>query len=476
MGSKAQPDQTSQTKQIELEIVALSSEGQGIGRLEGLAVFVPGALPGERILAKIVAQKKNYAQARLLSVLTPASGRQLPHCRYYEQCGGCQLQHLTYPGQLAAKRQWVQDALDRIAGISNVKVAPVLGMKAPWRYRSRGRIHLSWHKGQAKAGFFAQGSHTLIPVEDCLLFPETFALVAQSIARDLSRVASLSQNANAVRLVNGAKDTGLENIKSLVLRQNKEGRIMLILEGETSADLLQDMAAGWQQEFPQLQSILQNYGQKSHTQGWAAKWRTLAGPDILIDKICGCRFLFSPTSFVQVNAAQTQVLYEQVCRFAQIVPGDILWDIYCGVGTIGIVLAKAGAKLWGVEEDPSAILMARKNAALNGVDAIFEAGRAELILPKAYQKQGVPPQAVVIDPPRSGCKPEVLKAIAEGKVPKIIYVSCHPGTLARDARLLSDLGYTVSHVQPVDMFPHSHHVETCVLLSHKNPQTSPPSL
>jgi len=444
-------------KQVELEILNFGSEGQGIGRLEGLAVFVPGALPGERVLAEICHQRKNYAQGKLLSVLTPAPGRQLPRCRYYEQCGGCQLQHFVYEDQLAMKRQMVRDALQRIAGVGEIAVDPVLGMAEPWRYRNRGRVHLSWEQGQLKAGFFAQESHELIPVEDCLLFPEVFGLLAQRVAQDLSHVIleDLHKDKTARR----------KNIESMVLRQNKAGQIMLILEGEFPSDSLKEIAMAWQQEFSVLETVMQNYGPKSHAQGWGSKWQILLGSDVLADEICDARFLFSPTSFAQVNALQTQVLYEQIRQLSALSPDDIVWDIYCGVGTIGIVLAKEGARLWGVEENASAIRMAKENARLNGIFANFEVGRAELVLPRAYKKQVRLPRVVVVDPPRSGCKPEVLQVIADSKAPKIIYVSCHPATLARDVKLLSGMGYTISAVRPVDMFPQTSHVESIVLMT-----------
>ncbi len=434
-------------QQVELTIEGLTGEGDGVGRHQGLAVFVPGALPGEHVLVAITQRKKNYAKGKLITLLFPSSQRVKPACPHFGQCGGCQLQHLSYEGQLAAKKLWVEDALTRLGGCSTGLTADVAGMNRPWRYRNRCNIHLSWRDGQAFAGFYSEKSRRLIPLADCLLLPPLFAPLAQQVASSCSR----------------ERLTGLHD---LVIRQNDAGQLMLILLGEAPWQKLKQVSTAWQESFPALQSVYQNTGPLQRGHLWRTQWRQIFGPNVITEKICGRRLLFSPASFAQVNPSQTEVLYEKVRKLAGHDVEQGVWDIYCGVGAIGLTLVSKGF-LWGVEENQEAIKMAKRNAALNHMpQATFIAGKAEDVLPR-WRQIAPPPGVVVVDPPRCGCKPEVLAAICQSMPEKIIYVSCHPGTLARDVKILSSLGYKLQIAEPVDMFPHTGHVETVALFANR---------
>lgn len=415
-------------QQVTLEITTVGSEGQGIGRLNGMAVFVPGALPGETVKVELVTRKKSYLEAQLVEVLEPSPQRVIPKCPYFGMCGGCQLQHIDYAGECSVKEESVVSAVRRI-GKQQTPVRPILFAESFWRYRNRANFHLQKVRNHFLVGFYAEGSHQVVDLKDCLLLPEGFCDIAHGIAEDLAAA-------------------GFFEMKTICLRQNQQGQITVLLTGSPEASSL---AMGWLRRFPAIDTIMQRHGKG---------WQVISGRSYWHDTFGGKLFRFAPTSFAQVNPAQREVLLQTVRDLIGEIQGE-LWDIYCGVGTFGIALAGPETYLWGVEEDSLSIEMAKRNAETNGLEHFkFQAGRAEDLLPRRQTS----PEAVLVDPPRTGCKEVVLQAIAKAQPKKLVYVSCHPGTLARDLKLLASLGYHAVTIRPVDMFPQTVHVETVVLL------------
>uniref|UniRef100_A0A4Y8PZV4 23S rRNA (Uracil(1939)-C(5))-methyltransferase RlmD n=1 Tax=Paenibacillus athensensis TaxID=1967502 RepID=A0A4Y8PZV4_9BACL len=504
-------------QQYEAEIVGLSHEGHGVGRVNGFTLFVAGALPGERALVQVEHLKKQYGFARLLRVLEASPDRVEPPCGIYAACGGCQLQHLSYDAQLRAKRQQVIDNLQRIgklqvrgaaAGVaaagdgsaadgaadgigraaapgeaglaaavaasggrvsagaaaahrteldaadSGVLVHATLGMSEPWRYRNKAQVPIGAEQGGLVGGFYAQGSHTIVDMDACLIQHEANdAIVAavKTIGRDLGITAY-------------REDTHTGLLRHVVVKVGFcTGEIMVVLV--TNGDAIpreREWIERIRAAVPGVQSICHNINTRSTNVILGDETRVLWGRDVIYDYIGEIRFAISARSFFQVNPVQTEVLYGKALEYAGLTGGETVVDAYCGIGTISLFLAQKAGKVYGVEIVEEAIADARHNAELNGITNVhFEAGPAENVLP-AWQHQGIVPDVIVVDPPRKGCDAVLLDTILELKPQRVVYVSCNPSTLARDLRVLEDGGYRTVEVQPVDMFPHTTHVE-CVI-------------
>jgi 23S rRNA (uracil1939-C5)-methyltransferase len=440
---------------IELMITGQAHDGAGVGKVEGFTVFVPLTVPGERVRAKITQVKKTYAKAALEEIISVHPDRTQPLCPIYEQCGGCQLQHLAYAAQLKHKRQQVIDHFARIGGMPDVVIHPVLGMDEPWRYRNKAQVPFGWKNGQAVAGFYAPGSHEIIDMEACLI---------QHPANDLA-VAKVKQLARELKIpiYNEAKHRGV--LRHVMVRtgyHTGEMMVVLVTNGEHlphKKELVREMV----RSLPKIKSIVQNINTKRTNVVLGEKSRVLWGERVIYDKIGDVTFAISPHSFFQVNPMQTKVLYDQVVRYADLSGTETVIDVYCGIGTIALYLAKKARRVYGVEIVPQAIQDAKENAKLNDMNHVhFEVGAAEEVMPRWLQ-EGIRPDVIVVDPPRKGCDAATLDA-AVGMDPKrLVYVSCNSATLARDAKYLQERGYRVIEVQPVDMFPHTGHVE-CVAL------------
>lgn len=428
-------------KVVEIDITGFSSEGQGVGRYEGMAVFVSGVIPGEKVKVKFIKIKKRFATAELLEVLVPSPDRVKPACANYEKCGGCHLQHVAYARQLELKREMVADSLQHIGGL-DLSVEPVWGMSDPWRYRNRAQFQVFWQDGVAVIGFFAAKSHKIVTVEDCLLLPA-----------DL-------QEANNV-LAGLLTELQLFDITKAIWRLNKAGEAMLMLQGQANRGTLKLLA-----------ELFVKAGKEKGTQLISLFWQKQEGALVHIwgkEKICeeigGSLIAFGPLSFSQVNWQATEKLYGIIEKGAGLGGIEKIFDVYCGVGSIAIFLARKAALVVGIEEMPAAVADALFNAMTNGLKNVdFVAGKAEEVLPDLRQK-GELADVIVLDPPRAGCKPAVLLAAGEMAPKKLIYTSCDQGSLARDLRFLCDYGYVVKWVQPVDMFAQTFHVETVVLMS-----------
>ncbi|SHK98364.1 23S rRNA (uracil(1939)-C(5))-methyltransferase RlmD [Desulforamulus aeronauticus] len=445
---------------IELQINGLGHGGEGVGRYEDMAVFVPGALTGERVKAKLMQVKKSFARAELLAILTKAEQRINPPCHFAHQCGGCQLQHLDYQEQLAHKKSVVESALRRIAKIQNVAVQPTLGMEHPWHYRNKIHLQLKQAGKQIKLGFFAEGSYELAAG----LGDQVCLLVDQQINQVVASVEQLI-NKSGLTVYDWSTKTGL--LRHIIIRRGfKTGEMMVVIvTSEERWPKESEWAETLVQRHPEIVSVVRNINTSPDRVILGREDRVLVGKSFITDELNGLQFHISAASFYQVNPQQTEVLYNKVLEMAGLEDKETVVDAYCGIGTIATFLAGHAKQVIGMEIVPAAVEDARKNAELNGItNTEFHTGMVEKLLPHLVS-EGLRPDLLVLDPPRKGCEKEVLQAIQEARVPRVVYVSCDPATLARDLGILDSLGYQTIQVQPVDMFPWTGHVECVVLMS-----------
>lgn len=440
---------------VELTIDGLSHEGLGVGKVQGFTLFVKDALPGERIKAKIVKKKKHFGFGRLIEVLEESPHRAEPPCPIYDQCGGCQLQHLSYAEQLIQKEKQVRDNLQRIAGLdmSQVNIHPTLGMDKPWRYRNKAQVPIGETEGGLVGGFYRQGTHEIIDMQECLIQHEQNDQVIQ-------RVKEIASEIN-VKAYDEKTHHGL--LRHVVVKygfSTQELMIVLITNGGKIPQSDQ-LITRLRDEFTHLKSIVQNINTKRTNVIFGDKTILLWGEEYIHDYIGNIRFAISARSFYQVNPTQTKVLYDKALEYADLQGNETVIDAYCGIGTISLFLAQKAKKVLGVEIVPEAIADAKRNARLNNFNNVeFAVGEAEKVIPW-WQAQGIMADVIVVDPPRKGCEESLLQTIIEMKPKRVVYVSCNPATLARDLKILAAGGFKTKEVQPVDMFPHTSHVE-CV--------------
>lgn len=427
----------------------LGADLEGICVHEGMPVFVPGLLPGENAVIRIVKTEKRYAFGRMESVPSPSSpDRREPGCPAYPRCGGCSGRHMNYEATLSAKRQQVEDCFRRIAGIVT-DVPPVLGMEDPFGYRNKTSLPAGGTAEQPVLGFYAPRSHAVIPVAAC---PN-----AMAPANDLAAAFLAWMKMFHVEPYHEESRRGL--IRHLVIRVNRKGESMVTVAANGSAlphagELAASLSALG------TVSLWLNENRADTNVILSEKFHLIYGKATLTDRLFDLSFELSPASFFQVNPVQTEKLYQTALEFAALKPEDLLCDVYCGAGTITLTLARHCREAIGIEIVPAAVDNAGHNAALNGIDNVsFRAGRAEELLPQMVA-DGLRPDIIVVDPPRKGLDPAVIRAMAQACPDRLVYVSCNPATLARDAGLLRDEGYTLSRVQPVDMFCWTSGVET----------------
>ncbi|WP_342564212.1 23S rRNA (uracil(1939)-C(5))-methyltransferase RlmD [Paenibacillus sp. FSL R7-0345] len=453
--------------EVMLDIIGMTHEGEGVGRVEGFTLFVQGALPGEKVQAKVLKTKKQYGYAKLLKLVEPSRDRIAPPCDIYDQCGGCQLQHMDYTAQLAWKRQLVVDNLQRIGKLQvagaeehssadGIIVRPTLGMDEPWRYRNKAQVPIGVTEGGLVGGFYARGSHRIVDMETCLIQHEhndSVVAAVKSIGRELG-----------ISAYNEESGRGL--LRHVVVKKAfRTGEMMLVLV-TSGRDIphLDAWLGSIREQLPDVVSICQNVNPQRTNVIFGNETRVLWGRDVIYDYIGDVQFAISARSFYQVNPAQTEVLYGKTVEYAGLTGNETVIDAYCGIGTISLFLAQHAAKVYGVEIVPEAIEDARGNAKLNNMNnVVFEVGASEDVIPN-WKEQGVTPDVIVVDPPRKGCDPRLLDTILQMKPERVVYVSCNPSTLARDLRVLEDGGYKTVEVTPVDMFPHTVHVESVAVL------------
>lgn len=442
--------------EIELTVDAFGSEGQGIGRYDGFAVFVPFALPGETVRVHIIKATASYAIGKLLSISVKSPCRAEPKCSHFGRCGGCTLMHLDYEAQLMFKRDMVASALTRIGGLMAPEVREALGMQFPYFYRNKGSFPFANLDGRVSFGFFAPRSHRLIPLSDCSIQEDKTLLVAEAVC-DWA-------NQFQIPAYDETLQTGtLRHVMARVSAANGEIMAAIVTKGKLPKK--EALIECLRNRIPGLVSVLHNRNDAETNVIFGPEFRTLWGKDRLYDTICGLRFAVSAASFLQVNPQQTEVLYHAALDALQLEGTERVADVYCGIGTISLLLAHHAAQVDGIETVPEAIADAIFNAQENGIKNVgFHCGNAEDVLPRLV-REGYHPDAVLIDPPRKGCERPVLDALLACGAKRLVYVSCNPATLARDVRILVDGGFRFVYAQPVDMFPQTAHVETVVLLS-----------
>lgn len=466
--------------EFELTIEDMSEDGAGIGKQDGYIWFVKDAVIGDRIRARAMKMKKNYGFARLMEVLEASKDRVMPECPVARQCGGCQLQMMSYEAQLHFKERKVYNNLRRIGGMENLRLPeradsvivdktivmePILGMEHPWRYRNKAQFPFGRDKdGRIIAGFYAGRTHHIVEAEDCLLGVEENAVILDIIKKIMEEYQIAPYD----------EETHKGLIRHALIRKgfsNGELMVCLVINGKKlpHADIFVERL----KEVPGMTSISYNINQEKTNVILGAELVNLYGPGYITDKIGNVSYQISPLSFYQVNPVQTEKLYGTALEYAGLTGGETVWDLYCGIGTISLFLAQKAKKVYGVEIVPPAIEDARRNAALNGMENVeFFVGKAEEVLPREYEKNQVYADVIVVDPPRKGCDSVCLDTIVRMQPKRVVYVSCDSATLARDVKYLNERGYAVERVRCCDMFGMSGHVETVVLLSREtNPLT-----
>ena len=444
---------------IELTFSDLTHEGDGVGKIEGYPVFVPYALPGEKAKVKILKVKKNLAYGKLIEIYEKSEDRVEPPCEVFYKCGGCQIQHITYEKQLEMKRKVVEDVMRKIAHMPDVTIHPTIGMEEPWSYRNKAQMPVAMKDGRVLTGFYQKRSHNIIQMDTCPV---------QNKAND-----------HILREMRGIiEDLGIEPydeinhrgvIRHIVVRSGYHtGEIMVVIVTNTKdlqkkEQLIENIRA----LDSNIVGIVHNVNPKRTNVIMGRDSKLLWGKDFIIDKIGELEFEISAHSFFQVNPEQTEKLYEQTLKYAQLTGSETVIDAYCGIGSISLFLAQHAKKVYGVEVVPQAIDNAKDNAKRNGLtNAEFYVGQAEKVMPW-WRAQGLRPDVIVVDPPRKGCDEALLQAMIEMEPERIVYVSCNPSTLARDLKILAGGGYEVKEIQPVDMFPQSSHVESVTLVERK---------
>ena len=447
---------------VTLEIEDCGIDGEGIGKADGFTVFVKDAVIGDTVTAKIIKAKKNYGYGRLMEVLKPSPYRVEPKCEFARQCGGCQLQALSYEQQLVFKTNKVKGHLERIGGFTDIPMEPIIGMDELFHYRNKAQFPVGRNKeGKIVTGFYAGRTHNIIENRDC-------ALGVAENKEVLDRVIAHMEK-YGIEPYNEATGKGL--VRHVLIRYGyftKEVMVCLILNGNKlpkEEQLVKSLC-----EIPGMTSITINVNKKHSNVILGEEIRLLWGQEYITDRIGDISYQISPLSFYQVNPMQTQKLYAKALEYADLHGEETVWDLYCGIGTISLFLAQKAKFVRGVEIVPAAIENAKENAKLNGLENTeFFVGKAEEVLPREYKKNGVYADVIVVDPPRKGCDETLLETMVEMNPDRIVYVSCDSATLARDLKYLCERGYELRKVCPVDQFGMTVHVETVVLLSQQKP-------
>ncbi len=436
--------------QIQVTIIDTGAEGEGIGRVEGMAVFVPKTLPGDVAEVRIIQKKSNYAKAELVELVSPSPSRIEPSCPHYKECGGCSFQELSYKAQLLHKQERVKEALRRIGGIQDPGVSPIIGMKEPIHYRNKATFPIQ----NGKIGYYKAKSHDIVPIQECMLQSEPAVALAKALGNFLREHPK-----NIYRhLVVKTASTG-EVMAIIVANKNDVSRL------EELVDCLDAAVV----EPYSLESLILNVNKRNDSQVMGSECITLAGKsaieDILHTDAGALKVEVSPLSFYQTNSLQMTQLYNLVHKYAKITGTETVLDLYCGVGSIGLSMAKNVERVVGVDSVRSAMMDANRNAVVNGiVNAEFVLGHAEEIVEKRLS--GIKADIVILDPPRVGCDEKLLDIVKTIGPNKIIYVSCNPATLARDIKhLVADGEYKFEEATPVDMFPWTGHVEAIILMT-----------
>ena len=450
---------------VRVTIEDMGKTGEGIGKYDGFTLFIKDAVIGDLVEAKVMKMKKTYGYARLIKVVENSPFRMEAKCPVYRACGGCQIQALEYKSQLKLKDDFINNALLRIGGFDSEFVSgikePIIGMEEPYRYRNKAQYPIGRDKeGKTIAGFYAGRTHDIIPNTDCVIGAKENKRILETILDFI--------NKNGIPTYDEKTGKGL--VRHVLIRKGfKTGELMvcLVINGDKLPK--EDLLVADLTEIPGMTSISLNINKENTNVILGDEIRTVWGRDYIEDYIDDVKFRISPKSFFQVNPMQTEKLYGKALEYADLGPDDTVWDLYCGIGTISLFMAKKAGRVYGVEIVPEAIEDARENARINRMgNATFYVGKAEEVLPEKYENEGIHADVIVVDPPRKGCDSACLETMLKMAPKRIVYVSCDPATLARDLRILVDGGYELKKVCGVDQFCHSVHVECVVLLLRKN--------
>lgn len=445
---------------IQVKIEDIGTDGAGIGKMDGFALFIKDAVIGDVVEAKIMKMKKHYGYARLIRVIDPSPFRVEPKCPVARQCGGCQIQEMAYQEQLKFKENKVRNNLKRIGGYEHIELEPIVGMEEPFHYRNKAQFPVGVNKdGKIVTGFYAGRTHSIIENRSCALGVEVNKEILDKVIAFMEE-----EGVSAYR-----EDTGEGLVRHVLIRYGfQTGQIMvcLVINGESlpkSERLVRSLT-----DIGGMTSITLNVNRERTNVILGEKILPLWGKEYIEDYIGNILYQISPLSFYQVNPVQTEKLYRKALEYAGLTGSETVWDLYCGIGTISLFLAQKARKVYGVEIVPAAIRDARNNARINGFENVeFFVGKAEEVLPREYKEHGVYADVIVVDPPRKGCEQSLLDTIVEMEPKRVVYVSCDSATLARDLKYLRGRGYEVVRGQAVDQFGMTVHVETIVLIQRK---------
>ena len=451
---------------LTLDIEDCGVDGEGIGKADGFTVFVKDAVIGDRISAKIIKAKKNYGYGRLMEVITPSPYRVKPACSIARQCGGCQLQALSYEQQLKFKEKKVRGHLERIGGFKDFPMEPIMGMDEPYHYRNKAQFPVGKNKdGKIITGFYAGRTHSIIDNRDCILGVKQNKDVLDRVIGHMEKYHVQPYD----------ETTGKGLVRHIMIRygfHTDEMMVCLILNGDKipAEKALVDSLC----EIPEMTSITINVNKKRNNVILGDQLRLLWGQSYITDSIGNISYQISPLSFFQVNPIQTEKLYGKALEYAGLTGNETVWDLYCGIGTISLFLAQKAKQVYGVEIIPQAIENAKRNAVKNGIEnAEFFVGKSEEVLPEFYEKEAAAGRkayadVIVVDPPRKGCDEKLLDTIVKMAPDRVVYVSCDSATLARDLKILCEQGYELKRVRAVDQFCHTVHTEAVCCLHRVN--------
>ena len=453
---------------VKVTIEDIGVNGEGIGKVDGYTLFIKDAVIGDVVEAKVTKAKKNYGYARLVNIADESEFRVTPRCDVARQCGGCQIQEMSYARQLEYKNEKVRNNLIRLGGVTeellDEVMEPVCGMEEPYRYRNKAQFPVGTDReGNIITGFYAGRTHQIIPHMDCA--------IGRAENKEILNIIISFMKEFGLSPYDETSHKGL--VRHILIRTGyRTGEIMVCVvingNGIPHGDTLAERLA----ELPGMTSVTYSVNREKTNVIMGREAGLLWGQAYITDYIGDIKYQISPLSFYQINPVQTERLYETALEYAGLHGDETVWDLYCGIGTISLFLAQKAKYVYGVEIVPQAIEDAKKNAQINGIEnARFYVGKAEDVLPEKYENDGIHADIIVVDPPRKGCEESVLHTMVKMQPERIVYVSCDSATLARDVKYLRGSGYEVKRVKGVDMFPHTGHVETVVMLSHKKPDS-----
>ena len=444
---------------IDVTFEDLTHEGDGVAKVDGYPLFIPYGLPGEKAKVKVVKTRKNFGFGKLIELYEESEHRTTPPCDIFFQCGGCQLQHMTYERQLEMKQKQVKDVMRKIAHLPDVPVHPTIGMENPWDYRNKVSIPVGKRDGKVITGFYQKRSHNIIDMDSCpVQHPQNDKLI-QEMANLFEELHIEPYDENTHRGV----------IRHVIVRTGQHTNEMMVILVTNTKELpkKKELSEKIQEIDPDVKSIIHNVNTKKTNVIMGPESKTIWGSDTITDRIDDLEFQIGAPSFYQINPLQTEKLYAKTLEYAQLSGNETVIDAYCGIGTISLFLAQHAKKVYGVEVVRQAIDNAKDNAKHNRLtNTEFYVGQAEKVMPW-WHAQGLRPDVIVVDPPRKGCDEELLDAMVGMNPDRIVYVSCNPSTLARDLKILDEAGYETKQIQPVDMFPQSSHVECVALIELK---------